>query len=136
MNEELMDTVKAQSERRQSISKQMMISSPPSDILIIHLNRSDFSAINGQAIKNNTSVLISEQLDISKHVLFVRGDGGNKYELKAVIRHEGNAYFGHYTSYCKKNTGWMYFSDEKAMSVSWQKVYNMGKSAYLLMYER
>jgi ubiquitin carboxyl-terminal hydrolase 1 len=136
MNEELMDTVKAQSERRQSISKQMMISSPPSDILIIHLNRSDFSAINGQAIKNNTSVLISEQLDISKHVLFVRGDGGNKYELKAVIRHEGNAYFGHYTSYCKKNTGWMYFSDEKAMSVSWQKVYNMGKSAYLLIYER
>lgn len=107
-------------------TKQVMIARTPR-VLLLHMNRSTYSASNFGASKNNATVLFDEHLDLSDIVtsgeLNISGElpisvGGGPgawdvrelharrvlYRLCAIVVHYGSHSAGHYVSFRRRST--------------------------------
>ncbi|KAI8807894.1 hypothetical protein BJ742DRAFT_710206 [Cladochytrium replicatum] len=58
-----------------------------------------------------------------------------KYQLFAIVNHQGKLETGHYTSFAKSRGQWFAFDDHSITNVSQQEVLN-GKSAYICFYAK
>ena len=60
------------------------------------------------------------------------------YDLYSVVNHTGTVFSGHYTCYCKSESGkWLYFNDERVYEVN-QDIEKeiITNKAYILFYKR
>ncbi|CAD8205300.1 unnamed protein product [Paramecium pentaurelia] len=90
----------------------------------------------------------SHNLSIKQKIQELLQNGPNVYELYSVMIHSGGALGGHYYAYIKsfENGDWYCFNDSTVSRISWKTIltmfgdkypkYNMGSSAYFLMYRR
>ncbi|CAK65339.1 unnamed protein product (macronuclear) [Paramecium tetraurelia] len=90
----------------------------------------------------------SHNLSIKQKIQELLQNGPNVYELYSVMIHSGGALGGHYYAYIKsfENGDWYCFNDSTVSKISWKTIlsmfgdkypkYNMGSSAYFLMYRR
>jgi hypothetical protein len=60
-----------------------------------------------------------------------------KYELSAVINHNGGGKGGHYTACCKEKDGWYFYNDNSnPTKIEINNVINNNPQAYVLFYEK
>ncbi|CAK62005.1 unnamed protein product (macronuclear) [Paramecium tetraurelia] len=90
----------------------------------------------------------SHNLSVKQKIQELLQNGPNVYELYSVMIHSGGALGGHYYAYVKsfENGDWYCFNDSTVSKISWKTIlsmfgdkypkYNMGSSAYFLMYRR
>jgi ubiquitin C-terminal hydrolase len=95
--------------------------------LIVHLKR--FKAKGKKMVRDDTEVIIERELDLAPF-----GGGPAKYELCAVVNHNGELGFGHYTAYGKRRGSWWYFNDTHV--VARDPPTGGCQEAYLLYYTR
>ena len=109
--------------------KEIKISRPP-EILILSLQR--INQINQK--KLGYSVKYPQNLDIFEYIDHDCGyDKSSKYNLFAVINHEGNMNSGHYYSYIiLENKDWFEFNDSYANKIN--SLPDSSKSVYALFY--
>jgi ubiquitin C-terminal hydrolase len=134
--------------------KCLLITRLPS-ILCIHVQRRYYDPMANRMSKTLQHVLFPEYLDVSPYCAYSefgstnarwggsfpeRPSSGTRapihYRLVSVIEHRGNAFHGHYVSYRRDPTNhgsWLFISDCKVMSVSWQDVQQC--QAYMIFYE-
>lgn len=133
-------------------TKQIMIARPPR-VLVLHLNRSSYSANAWAPAKNNRHVLFPEYLDLSDVTLqgSISLDGRQPmnmhaearaeavYRLSAMVVHYGSHSFGHYIAFKRvanaeeEGNGWLRISDESVTRTSVQQVKQ--ENPYMLFYE-
>lgn len=92
--------------------KKTKISSFP-NVLIVSLQRVVFDL----GIKNYNYVSFDKTLDLSEISINPWHEKGTKYELKAIINHEGNLKSGHYTAFIEINSKWYEFDDSKITEI-------------------
>ena len=63
--------------------------------------------------KNKSKILFETIIDMSPYVL-----NPCRYELFAIINHDGNVYGGHYYSFIKKGGTWLEFNDNEIKKIS------------------
>ena len=107
----------------------------PGMTLFIELNR--FNIIDNRLYKNNVSVEIPHELDISEFCdNSMQLNSSFKYKLKGISNHIGNMNGGHYTADCLSivdNKTWYHFDDS---NVSMYDGSNIDTSkAYIILYE-
>jgi len=56
------------------------------------------------------------------------------YELFAIINHDGNLFGGHYYTFVKKNTKWLYINDNEIKIISPESINK--KTNYCLFYRK
>jgi ubiquitin C-terminal hydrolase len=112
--------------------RKLFISYAP-DIITIQLKRTD-----EYGRKLNTAITINRFLDLSRY-----RDAGNqetlRYELSAVIKHQGSSGFGHYICSAKGPNGdWYGFDDQRKTVTSFTAaVSSTGDfTPYLLFFQR
>jgi len=105
---------------------------PP--VLILHVQRNDYSAQLSTMVKSNKHVSFPQVLDISPFLATSTRDK-TLYQLQSVVEHIGNASSGHYQTFrrCSKKNKWIRCSDETTEYVTWDCVKMV--QAYMLFYE-
>lgn len=99
-------------------------------ILVLHLNR--FSTTRFSIKKSLVSV------EFPVHRLNLKDFASEKagspvYNLYALCNHSGSVYYGHYTAYCKDQSGWYAYNDSRVTPISESLV--QSSEAYVLFYE-
>ncbi|KAM3919169.1 ubiquitin carboxyl-terminal hydrolase 21 isoform 1-T1 [Leptodactylus fuscus] len=99
-------------------------------ILVLHLNR--FSTTRFSIKKCSVSV------DFPLHRLNLKEFASEKagspvYRLYALCNHSGSVHYGHYTAYCKDQSGWFAYNDSRVSPISESQV--QSSEAYVLFYE-
>ena len=116
--------------------KNTFISEFPINLLLV-LKRFEFDYETYIKKKIYDYYEFSEQIEIQK----------NKYNLKGIIIHQGNADYGHYFSVIKHNNKWIEFNDENIKEIYWRDIQlnafgdytgykEKNSCAYLLFYEK
>jgi ubiquitin C-terminal hydrolase len=102
--------------------------------LFIMLKRFTFS--NGKPSKNNNSIDIPEELDLSQFYSTL-DETSNQYTLQSVICHQGKDIdTGHYMTLSKNLTGWDLFNDTKVTHGIFKNTSDIESSLpYILAYE-
>jgi ubiquitin C-terminal hydrolase len=117
------------------------------EFLILHLKRFAYNVASGRRIKVNEHYEFPMALNITK---LLREPADDRYRLKGVVLHAGNAMAGHYTSLVKISGRWLRFDDEFVEEVPEKEFgtltfgghpvgYDFDTSpgcAYMLFYER
>lgn len=89
--------------------------------------------------KNSVKVTYGENLDLTPYFIKKNTKEVFKYELEAVVCHNGNLQSGHYTAYAKHQLvdehAWIYFSDQYWKKVDSKDVFS-NPSAFMLFYRR
>uniref|UniRef100_A0AC34RDY8 USP domain-containing protein n=1 Tax=Panagrolaimus sp. JU765 TaxID=591449 RepID=A0AC34RDY8_9BILA len=99
-------------------------------ILIIQLNR--FQRKNGCLQKNDIEIgFPNHTIDLKNY--YKKDDENAKYNLFAVIAHDGSMTEGHYTNYIKFDNLWFKFDDENITKVDDNVVMS---NAYVLYLRR
>ncbi|XP_073495365.1 ubiquitin carboxyl-terminal hydrolase 21 isoform X2 [Phyllobates terribilis] len=99
-------------------------------ILVLHLNR--FSTTRFSIKKCSVFV------DFPLHRLNLKEFASEKngcpvYNLYALCNHSGSVHYGHYTAYCKDQSGWFAYNDSRVSPISEGQV--QSSEAYVLFYE-
>ncbi|XP_053331051.1 ubiquitin carboxyl-terminal hydrolase 21 [Spea bombifrons] len=99
-------------------------------ILVLHLNR--FSTTRFSIKK--CSVFVDFPLSKLNLKEFASEKAGNPvYNLYAACNHSGSVHYGHYTAYCKDQTGWSAYNDARVSAISESQV--VSSEGYVLFYE-
>lgn len=142
-----------------AIKSSKIISSPK--ILFIHLKRFAFDMETGNMRKISNKLEFPFTLNINTYMNsnISTCDDNNIYELKAIIIHEGNVNYGHYTCYAKvpdisnkSKQKWIDLNDQSVIDVDENHIIRnsyggnndhniitasgLSKNAYLLFYEK
>jgi ubiquitin C-terminal hydrolase len=86
---------------------------------------------NNNLSKNNADVKVQPILEMEGHCL---NPGVHRYEIYAMIIHNGTARGGHYTALSRRGEGWVYFSDSSFKQITWNQVRT--SQPYILFYRR
>ena len=121
----------------------------PPEVLCIHIQRRHYDKTSGRMAKVNRHVRFDEYLDLGEYCAY----GVTSFEedrrvhrmtspydqipyiLMSVIEHSGNAFGGHYQTYCRvdrKKNDWILVSDESVVSKTFTEVRQC--QAYMLFY--
>ena len=124
----------------------------PPEVLCIHIQRRHYDKTSGRMAKVNRHVRFDEYLDLGEYCAY----GVTSFEedrrvhrmtspydqipkvpyiLMSVIEHSGNAFGGHYQTYCRvdrKKNDWILVSDESMVSKTFTEVRQC--QAYMLFY--
>lgn len=93
------------------------------NILMIHLKRFNYNSLFGSKLNNHVELINELKLD------------DNKYQLKAVINHQGSSLSsGHYTCYTRYENQWYECNDSNTNKVELSEV--LSSQAYVLFYEK
>lgn len=107
------------------------------DTFIIQIKSFYYDKVRKQVCKDTRPISYSSVLIINEDWLSPSQQFGNKsvqYELISLIVHQGSKTTqGHYVSFCKKGSTWLYFNDSKLISVSEKDV--LSHRPYLLFYK-
>ena len=120
-------------------------------IVCVHIQRRYYDRRLDQMAKTIQHVEFEEVMDFGKYSAYSGNDKGMTgkrdqpnakatpvlYRLMSVVEHSGNAFSGHYVAYRRDLASpgkWIYVSDERVKSVSWQEV--KARQAYMLFYEK
>ncbi|XP_071970671.1 ubiquitin carboxyl-terminal hydrolase 21 [Engystomops pustulosus] len=115
--------------QRTRSSKKLSIQRFPR-ILVLHLNR--FSSTRFSIKK--CSVLVDFPLHRLNLKEFASEKAGSPvYNLYALCNHSGSVHYGHYTAYCKDQSGWFSYNDSRVSAISEGQV--QSSEAYVLFYE-
>ncbi|XP_073422994.1 ubiquitin carboxyl-terminal hydrolase 21 isoform X2 [Dendrobates tinctorius] len=95
-------------------------------VLVLHLNR--FSTTRFSIKK--CSVFVDFPLHRLNLKEFARSP---VYNLYALCNHSGSVHYGHYTAYCKDQSGWFAYNDSRVSPISEGQV--QSSEAYVLFYE-
>jgi ubiquitin carboxyl-terminal hydrolase 7 len=144
-----------------AIKSSKIISSP--EILFIHLKRFAFDMETGSMRKISNKLEFPFTLNMNTYINsnISSSDNDNIYELKAIIIHEGNVNFGHYTCYAnvpdiknKSKQKWIDLNDQFVNDVDENNIIKnsyggntnnnilsssqngFSKNAYLLFYQK
>lgn len=99
-------------------------------ILVLHLNR--FSTTR-YSIKK-CSVFVDFPLQHLNLKEFASEKAGSPvYNLYALCNHSGSVHYGHYTAYCKDQSGWRVYNDSRVSPISENQV--PSSEGYVLFYE-
>jgi ubiquitin C-terminal hydrolase len=113
---------------------------PP--LLCLHIKRRSFNNLNGRPLKLNQHIVFPLNLDMTNYVKdYIDKDTKIEnplikplnYSLCSVIVHTGSADAGHYSTYCKVQNKWMFFSDVNVKEVKEREV--LACQAYMLFYQ-
>ncbi|XP_053134917.1 ubiquitin carboxyl-terminal hydrolase 21 isoform X2 [Hemicordylus capensis] len=99
-------------------------------ILVLHLNR--FSTTRYSIKKCSVFVDFPlQQLNLKE---FASEKGGTPvYNLYALCNHSGSVHYGHYTAFCKDQSGWRVYNDSRVSPISENQV--PSSEGYVLFYE-
>ncbi|KAM6434760.1 ubiquitin carboxyl-terminal hydrolase 21 isoform 2-T2 [Liasis olivaceus] len=99
-------------------------------ILVLHLNR--FSTTRYSIKKCSVYVDFPlQQLSLKE---FASEKAGTPvYNLYALCNHSGSVHYGHYTAFCKDQSGWRVFNDSRVSPISENQV--SSSEGYVLFYE-
>ncbi|XP_015686031.1 ubiquitin carboxyl-terminal hydrolase 21, partial [Protobothrops mucrosquamatus] len=99
-------------------------------ILVLHLNR--FSTTRYSIKKCSVYVDFPlQQLSLKE---FASEKAGTPvYNLYALCNHSGSVHYGHYTAFCKDQSGWRVFNDSRVSPISENQV--PSSEGYVLFYE-
>lgn len=133
-------------------SKQTMLATPTSDIIMIHINRSVFNMYTGATTKNYTPVKFPSILDMRKYVIDTDSEINNNpaipmqatdepgtgmmYTLKAVIVHFGSHNFGHYVCYRKCDQGYWWRISDHSVELAYEHQVLNAQGVFMLFYEK
>ncbi len=98
------------------------------DVCVISLKRFD-----GQCRKNQTSVRVPEEIDMTTWVL--SQEKSTKYQLVAVGIHLGSFYGGHYYAVAKKEDKWYRLDDEVVVEMDPRESSLIARNGYMYFYE-
>ncbi|XP_077116657.1 ubiquitin carboxyl-terminal hydrolase 21 isoform X1 [Ranitomeya variabilis] len=99
-------------------------------VLVLHLNR--FSTTRFSIKK--CSVFVDFPLNRLNLKEFASEKAGSPvYNLYALCNHSGSVHYGHYTAYCKDQSGWFLYNDSRVSPISEGQV--QSSEAYVLFYE-
>ncbi|XP_066464852.1 ubiquitin carboxyl-terminal hydrolase 21 [Eleutherodactylus coqui] len=99
-------------------------------ILVLHLNR--FSTTRFSIKK--CSVVVDFPLHKLNLKEFASEKAGSPvYNLYALCNHSGSVHYGHYTAYCKDQSGWFSYNDSRVSPISESQL--QSSEAYVLFYE-
>lgn len=99
-------------------------------ILVLHLNR--FSTTR-YSIKK-CSVFVDFPLQHLNLKEFASEKAGSPvYNLYALCNHSGSVHYGHYTAFCKDQSGWRVYNDSRVSPISENQV--PSSEGYVLFYE-
>uniref|UniRef100_A0A8C5PTT1 Ubiquitin carboxyl-terminal hydrolase n=1 Tax=Leptobrachium leishanense TaxID=445787 RepID=A0A8C5PTT1_9ANUR len=99
-------------------------------ILILHLNR--FSTTRFSIKK--CSVFVDFPLQKLNLKEFASEKAGSPvYNLYALCNHSGSVHYGHYTAYCKGQSGWCAYNDARTSPISESQI--ASSEGYVLFYE-
>ncbi|XP_075764142.1 ubiquitin carboxyl-terminal hydrolase 21 isoform X1 [Pelodiscus sinensis] len=99
-------------------------------ILVLHLNR--FSTTR-YSIKK-CSVFVDFPLQRLNLKEFASEKAGNPvYKLYALCNHSGSVHYGHYTAFCRDQSGWRVYNDSRVSPLSENQV--PSSEGYVLFYE-
>lgn len=131
------------SKKTTALKKIFLSRLPP--LLCLHIKRRSYNN-NGQPMKLNHHIVFPLNLDMTSYAKDYIADGIDKnnkiknsfmkplkYSLCSVIVHDGTAYSGHYTTFCKVQKKWMLFNDIIVKEVTEQDV--LSCQAYMLFYQ-
>nr|XP_056709845.1 ubiquitin carboxyl-terminal hydrolase 21 [Euleptes europaea]XP_056709846.1 ubiquitin carboxyl-terminal hydrolase 21 [Euleptes europaea] len=99
-------------------------------ILVLHLNR--FSTTRYSIKKCSVYVDFPlQQLNLKE---FASEKAGTPvYNLYALCNHSGSVHYGHYTAFCKDQSGWRVYNDSRVSTISENQV--PSSEGYVLFYE-
>uniref|UniRef100_A0A8D2KVH3 ubiquitinyl hydrolase 1 n=1 Tax=Varanus komodoensis TaxID=61221 RepID=A0A8D2KVH3_VARKO len=99
-------------------------------ILVLHLNR--FSTTRYSIKKCSVFVDFPlQQLNLKE---FASEKAGTPvYNLYALCNHSGSVHYGHYTAFCKDQSGWRVYNDSRVSPISENQV--PSSEGYVLFYE-
>uniref|UniRef100_A0ABM5F3T7 Ubiquitin carboxyl-terminal hydrolase n=1 Tax=Pogona vitticeps TaxID=103695 RepID=A0ABM5F3T7_9SAUR len=99
-------------------------------ILVLHLNR--FSTTRYSIKKCSVFVDFPlQQLNLKE---FASEKAGSPvYNLYALCNHSGSVHYGHYTAFCKDQSGWRVYNDSRVSPISENQV--PSSEGYVLFYE-
>uniref|UniRef100_A0A8C6VNX1 ubiquitinyl hydrolase 1 n=1 Tax=Naja naja TaxID=35670 RepID=A0A8C6VNX1_NAJNA len=99
-------------------------------ILVLHLNR--FSTTRYSIKKCSVYVDFPlQQLNLKE---FASEKAGTPvYNLYALCNHSGSVHYGHYTAFCKDQSGWRVFNDSRVSPINENQV--PSSEGYVLFYE-
>ncbi|KAJ6657025.1 hypothetical protein lerEdw1_003026 [Lerista edwardsae] len=99
-------------------------------ILVLHLNR---FATTRYSIKK-CSVFVDFPLQHLNLKEFASEKAGSPvYNLYALCNHSGSVHYGHYTAFCKDQSGWRVYNDSRVSPISENQV--PSSEGYVLFYE-
>ncbi|XP_075464016.1 ubiquitin carboxyl-terminal hydrolase 21 isoform X1 [Ascaphus truei] len=99
-------------------------------ILVLHLNR--FSTTRFSIKK--CSVFVDFPLQRLNLKEFASEKAGSPvYNLYALCNHSGSVHYGHYTAYCKDQSGWQAYNDSRVSPISESQI--PSSEGYVLFYE-
>ncbi|CAH2327260.1 ubiquitin carboxyl-terminal hydrolase 21 isoform X2 [Pelobates cultripes] len=99
-------------------------------ILVLHLNR--FSTTRFSIKK--CSVFVDFPLQRLNLKEFASEKAGSPvYNLYALCNHSGSVHYGHYTAYCKDQSGWFAYNDARVSPVGESQI--TSSEGYVLFYE-
>ncbi|XP_006038247.2 ubiquitin carboxyl-terminal hydrolase 21 isoform X2 [Alligator sinensis] len=99
-------------------------------ILVLHLNR--FSTTRYSIKKCSVFVEFPlQQLNLKE---FASEKAGSPvYSLYALCNHSGSVHYGHYTAFCRDQSGWRVYNDSRVTPISENQV--QSSEGYVLFYE-
>jgi ubiquitin C-terminal hydrolase len=117
-------------QKKENVKKQIKFWGFPQILVLVLKRTNPFTQKKDNHLINYP---VNEKLDLSSYA--VGYDKNNqKFELYAVCNHVGNAQYGHYTCFVKKNNSWFFCNDDQVSESDIAHI--MTPHAYCLFYRK